>query len=256
MPEDFDFTPVVDEIRKQNEGVTLGLGALAESLDKLVGHLSKQDEEEEGRKREEEVEEEQKAFVKAVEAIINQKLEETGEKGERKVSSGGGDTAASAPDAPEKDADKESIRNKPEKSQEPIAAMKKQDEEEMQDEEEEKEEGEEYPEIEAMKKENTELKTKLSSIEKSVESEIQKAVDSKLRKMGWKEERSLVSPKVVKKELGDDSPPIIKSDEVKSSDDMVDELSKLSFRALNELSMKIEAGDTEGIPQELIKALS
>ena len=252
MPEEntIDFTPVVEEIRKQNEGVTLGLGALAEVLDRMNTRLSKADDDEEKTKREEEEEEEQKAMYNVIKEIVKQELRETGETKEKK--------ASGLPEPPaEKEADvpQEKIKNKPEQSQTPVVGMKKQDEEEEdQNDDEEDEDKEEYPELEAMKKENADLKTQIEEMKKSIVAEVRKATDSRLRKMGWKEEKQLAG--VVRKELGDDNPPIIKAADVTSEEDVIEQLSKLSYSALNKLRFQVEMGNTDGIPQEIVKALS
>ena len=79
--------------------------------------------------------------------------------------------------------------------------------------------------------------------------------EKRLAKMGFKEETSLQSPTLIRYDdvygnpLGIDGiTPVTKSDGV----DVVDQLADMSYAQLRDLQFKVEAGETEGIPQELL----
>ena len=84
---------------------------------------------------------------------------------------------------------------------------------------------------------------------------VQTEAENRLRKMGFREETGLVAPKVIQKDaaigLGvDGSTPIKKSAE--SASDTVEQLMDMSYQELRNLQYRLEAGDTDGLPKELI----
>jgi len=105
-------------------------------------------------------------------------------------------------------------------------------------------------EIEAMQKELDSLRKQLASIEGGLEKAVQEESENRLRKMGFKEETGLVAPKQIAHPLGTDgTTPIVKSN---NPDEAVDQLADLSYGELRRLQMKIQAGDTDGVPRELL----
>ena len=68
--------------------------------------------------------------------------------------------------------------------------------------------------------------------------------------MGFKEENGLAAPKIIPDEtLGTEGESFIAKAE--QSEDVVEQLSKLSFRELRTLQERVESGQTEGLPTEL-----
>ena len=66
--------------------------------------------------------------------------------------------------------------------------------------------------------------------------------------MGFREETGLVAPQIAA--LGTDgTTPIVKA---ATEGDTVDQLANLSYGELRELQMRIQAGDTTGVPKELL----
>ena len=99
-----------------------------------------------------------------------------------------------------------------------------------------------------VKNQLADMKKQFEDLSKDITTKIEKGVTDRLVKMGFREEKNLAAPQL--KSLGDTSVPIVKSDD---SVDTTDELSKLSWGQLRTLQVQVESGNTEGIPQELIK---
>ena len=107
--------------------------------------------------------------------------------------------------------------------------------------------GEHSDEMENMKKE-------IESLKKQLEGAVQTETEARLRKMGFREENGLQRPQVFTPDtpsaLGTDgSTPIVKS---QNQGDTVDQLSGLSYKQLRDIQHKIESGDTDGVPRELL----
>ena len=88
----------------------------------------------------------------------------------------------------------------------------------------------------------------------SIQKMVQKETENRLRKMGFHEETSLNSPKLIRyaDALGVDGvEPITKSGTV-SADDTVDQMMNMSYSDLRKLQEQVESGETEGIPRELL----
>jgi len=91
-------------------------------------------------------------------------------------------------------------------------------------------------------------------LKKQLEGAVQTETEARLRKMGFREENGLQRPQVFTPDtpsaLGTDgSTPIVKS---QNSGDTVDQLSGLSYKQLRDIQHKIESGDTDGVPRELL----
>jgi len=281
---------VLTRVEKQIEGTNLALAAVAEVLQKMDARLST-DEETEMRKAEaSQAYSERTALVKEIAGEVALLLADNGlDVDGTKVRSAAktGKTASGADDSEKPVNIKSAIADQ----QATIQAMRKQGEEEAVDEEEELdtkgykaekggymkthvpgheeeeepvEEGmekegdkaaaeypeeEEEPEISAMAKELKALKKQLSNYEKSMDAAITKEAESRLRKMGFREETGLQSPRMLDTPLGTDgATPIVKKD----STDTVEQLMELSYKQLRDLQARIEMGDTEGVPRELL----
>ena len=68
--------------------------------------------------------------------------------------------------------------------------------------------------------------------------------------MGFREETGLQAPRQVNYDLGTDgTTPIAKA---QTEGDTVDQLVNLSYKDLREIQTRIQAGETDGIPRELL----
>jgi hypothetical protein len=104
-------------------------------------------------------------------------------------------------------------------------------------------------EIKSMQKELESLRLQLAEFENGLEKAVEAESESRLRKMGFREETGLVAPKQIHPLGTDGTTPIVKSD---NPDEAVDQLMGLSYGELRRLQMKIQAGDTDGVPRELL----
>lgn len=270
---------ILEKLERQekiNEGVTLGLGAIAESLEKMNTHydlLRKEKEEEEEEKEKEDEEEVGKLYkaelvkdtaVAVLEILKEAGLIDLGGDEEKVVEGTKWPMSKNPPGEDQEDAAK--LRAKPEEQQKPLAAgtvaagFKKaegnnevppKEDEEKEDEEKEDEKEKEFPMVE----ENKMLKSELETLKKSFDTRVQAALKEQLEKMGFREETSLRKP-MLKNILGDAGIPIVKAESKETSEDLVEQLSKLSYAQLGELKAKIALGHTEGIPEPLRKMLS
>lgn len=264
MAEDFE------RIEKALEGNGLALSAVAEVLRKMDARLIKAEEDEEDRREEEDGAVEKAALVKELAAEVagilkaDQGMDVSG--GERKAKSTGGSSS--------KADDSESalnIASKIEQQQNTIQAMSKADDDEEEDDEVAKAHGDEDDdedakkgmsykadddeeeddadgEMKSMQKELDSLRKQLASFEQGIEKSVEEHSEARLRKMGFREERGLVAPQI--SALGTDgTTPLVKS---ANDGDTVDQLANLSYGELRALQLKIQSGDTSGVPQELL----
>ena len=105
------------------------------------------------------------------------------------------------------------------------------------------------PEVKEMVKAFEALKAEHEELKKSLPGMVKKESEERLRKSGFREEKSY-APQLAK-QLGTDDTPIIKSADTPG--EVAEELTKLSYRQLWEMKTKIEMGQTDGIPQELMR---
>ena len=272
---------ILANLEKHMEGNQLALAAVAEVLQKMDARLLKEEEDEEEKEMEKAAEAEQDALVKSVTDSVIAAL---------KADQGmdvDGDKIRSASQGPAGQADEEkpaSPTTKIEDQQATIQAMQKADEEDddedaekatdgmkmkADDDKEEDEDAEkemakakeeddddekemdkaEDDTITAMRKELDALKKQLGDAESNIEKAVQEESESRLRKMGFREETSLQAPKITHPLGTDGTTPIVKGD---NPADTVDQLASLSYKELRDLQSKIEMGDTDGVPRELI----
>ena len=137
--------------------------------------------------------------------------------------------------------------------------MNKADDDEDEDEDDEEEKAMGFPKKEkAMHEEEDEkdevkkLYKQISSLQKQIESlDISKAVkdesENRLRKMGFKEENGLQKPQL-NNVFGADETPIKKAQTV---NDVVDQLTNLSYKELRKMQEFKRQGLTENLPDEI-----
>lgn len=259
-----------ERIEKALEGNGLALSAVAEVLQKMDARLIKAEQDEERREEEDNDAVEKAALVKELAAEVagilkaDQGMDVNG--GERKAKTTGG-SSANADDSESA----ANISTKIEQQQNTIQAMAKaEDDEDDEDdmdkadtpddneEDEDTAKGMKYKadddddedddEMKSMQKELDSLRKQLASFEQGIEKSVEEASEARLRKMGFREERGLVAPQITA--LGTDgTTPIVKSVD---QGDTVDQLANLSYGELRTLQLKIQSGDTAGVPQELL----
>ena len=272
---------ILDRIEKHMEGTSLGLAALAEVLQKMDGRMDADD-----AYAIEKAEQEQAAIEHAnlVKNIAKSVLLELSDQGmdvdgtDTKVV-GGGDPTKGATATPNYVGDSDdssetvAIPTKIEDQQASIQAeddeddeeeMKKADDE-KEDEDEEKAMGGKFPKMEnAMHgddededddddSEKAMLKKSIKQLQKQIEAlDISKAVkeesETRLRKMGFKEENGLQRPQLSTNVFGADETPIKKAQTV---NDVVDQLTNLSYKELRKMQELKRQGIVEGLPDEI-----
>jgi len=286
------MSDVNDMLEKQMEGTNLALAAVAEVLQKMDDRLMKAEEDEwyidQAQQEEYEIAnavEERADLVKAIAGEVIDVIKSSGEskqgmpvngEGSRKAkaSTGSGGTVTGGGND---DAKAVTIDSKTETVGQAIEAMQKQidlikagygmykeedeyedegSEEEPVDEEEEEEEEDDMPFMEnSMGQTIQNLQKQINDFSKGMDRKIVNESEKRLAKMGFKEETSLQSPSLIRYDdvygnpLGiDGTTPVTKSEGV----DVVDQLADMSYSQLRELQFKIEAGETDGIPSELL----
>tara|TARA_B100000959_G_scaffold283933_1_gene354116 strand:- start:640 stop:1464 length:825 start_codon:yes stop_codon:yes gene_type:complete len=269
---------VLDRVEKQMEGTNLALAAVAEVLQKMDYRLSKEDEDEEQEEMEKTQAAEKADLVKAVatEVAAMLKADNGLDVDGTKVRSAG-KSAAGAADAEKAVNIKSDIKDQQATIQAMLkAAMEDEDEDDMEkadegsaeeivDEDEEKggmykagngeDEDDDMVEEKSMEKQLDDLKKQIADYEANMAKAVQTEAEDRLRKMGFREETGLVAPKVIQKDaqigLGvDGSTPLKKSAD--SVVDTVDQLMDMSYQELRNIQYRLEAGETDGLPRELI----
>jgi hypothetical protein len=270
---------ILNRIEKHMEGTSLGLAALAEVLQKMDGRMDADD-----AYAIEKAEQEQAAYQHAslVKNIAKSVLIELADQGmdvdgEKVNTVGGSDPTSSATATPnyvgDSDDSSENVKitSKIEDQQATIQA----EDDDKEDEEKEKaymgnkmnkaEEGEEdFPQEEengngnGSDEEPTDeelegsLQKQLASLQKQIDGlDISKAVknesENRLRKMGFKEENGLQKPQL-SNSFGADETPIKKAQTV---NDVVDQLTNLSYKELRKMQEYKRQGLNEGLPDEI-----
>lgn len=245
------------DIQKQLEGNSLALNAIAEVLSKMDAKLGREEEVVLAKEQEIQKAAERESLVADVSKSVFQMIKEAMD----------GDYAAND-DGEEVDAPKPGT----EEVQKPIEKEHTDEHMDMDMDDEEDEDDDMEKGMKYRKAENGEdieksvLREQIANLEKQLQDtdgRIEKAVkaesEARLRKMGFKEETGLKAPVSRKitpmgtQSLGvDEAPYISKSNAPVNSEDVVDQLANLSFKQLRDMQEKIEAGDTNGIPRELL----
>ena len=107
----------------------------------------------------------------------------------------------------------------------------------------------------AMAKELDALRKQIAAYEAGMQKAVQDETETRLRKMGFKQETSLQRPLQIEgpapSGLGiDGTSPIKKGGN--SPEDAAEQLMQLSYKDLRELQARIEMGQTDGVPSELL----
>ena len=97
------------------------------------------------------------------------------------------------------------------------------------------------------------LYKQISSLKKQISSlDISKAVqtesENRLRKMGFKEENGLTRPQLTNNVFGAETTPLKKAQTV---NDVVDQLTNLSYKELRKMQEYKRQGQLEGLPDEI-----
>ena len=256
---------VTERIEKQMEGTNLALAAVAEVLQKMDSRLAQ---EEANVLAKEQADASEAAKSELVKSIADQVLSVL--KDEMAGLDVSGDTRSADSVGTSADADDSSenvdITTDIEEQQNTIqASIKKEEEDEdneekggmaYKQEEDEDDEAADIPEEKEMDEEDDEsdemksMKKQIANLEKAL-ADSKAESSERLRKMGFREETSLKAPQIAQQPfegLGVDTTPLVKSD----NGDVADQLAELSYKQLRDLQVKIQSGNTDGVPQELL----
>ena len=262
---------VLNRIEKHMEGNTLALSAVAEVLQKMDGRFVDEENAAIAKQQEDEAYDERTAMVKAIASEVygmikaDNGMDVDGTKVRSGTKMKGRGEDAESPVTPTtKIADQQAtIQAADMDDEEEEEEVKKEGDQEHPMEEDEKDEdakkgmykGEDPDEeeddkdpVKAMAKELDALKKQIANTEAGMQKAIQDESEQRLRKMGFREELGLQAPQMITPLGVDGSTPIVKSDAV----DTVDQLANLSWKELRGLQTKIEMGETEGVPRELL----
>ena len=255
---------VTERIEKQMEGTNLALAAVAEVLQKMDSRLAKEEAEFLAKEQADASEAAKADLVKSIATEVLSVLKE--EMAGLDVS---GDTrAAEAVDSGNADDSSQDadITTDIEEQQNTIqASIKKEEEDEdneekggmaYKQEEDEDDEAADVPEEKEMDEDEDDsdemksMKKQIANLEKAL-ADSKAESSERLRKMGFREETSLKAPQIAQQPfegLGVDTTPLVKSD----NGDVADQLAELSYKQLRDLQVKIQSGNTDGVPQELL----
>jgi hypothetical protein len=272
---------ILDRIEKHMEGTSLGLAALAEVLQKMDGRMEADDAYAIEKAEQEEAALEHAALVKDIAKSVLIELSDQGMDvdGTDIENVGKPDPTKGATATPNYigDADDSSETVTPRSSieEQQASIMAEDDEEEdeekamhagkMKAEHDDEEEDEEKAIENAYKKvemadddededeEKAMLKKSIRQLQKQIEAlDISKAVkeesENRLRKMGFKEENGLQRPQLSTNVFGADETPIKKAQTV---NDVVDQLTNLSYKELRKMQEFKRQGLTENLPDEI-----
>ena len=224
-----------DEVQQSNEGVTLALSAVAEVLSKMDERLAKQEAEEIKKAEVAEAELQKSELAEMIKSIVSQAVAEF--------------TKA---DEEEDDQDEEDIDDIIEEIEEEEDEEEEMDKAHEDDDDEEEVDKGKYMKSKDSNSEIATLKKQIAELQSGIDEKIQKEADTRLRKLGFREETGLKAPEVVRyNTMGvEDTTPIQKSEEPTN---VVEQLAKMSYTQLRTLQHKIQSGDTDGVPRELIE---
>ena len=277
---------ILNRIEKHMEGTSLGLAALAEVLQKMDGRMDADD-----AYAIEKAEQEQAAMEHAnlVKNIAKSVLIELSDQGmdvdgtDTKVVGGGDPTkgATATPNYVGDSDDSSETVNVPTKIEDQQASIQAEDDDdedeekamgmkvtkaddEDEDEDEEKAMGGKFPKMENAMHDDDEdedddsekamLKKSIKQLQKQIEAlDISKAVkaesENRLRKMGFKEENGLQRPQLSNNVFGADTETPIKK--AQTVNDVVDQLTNLSYKELRKMQEFKRQGIVEGLPDEI-----
>ena len=261
---------ILERIEKQMEGSNLALAAVADVLNKMDNRLSKAAEEEEYVEQEKAADLEKSELIKSIATEVydlikaDNGLDVDGTKvrsGKSIAQGGDADDSATTVDATrnisdvqatiqamqkaakddEKDDDEDDEHPNVERSME-----KAQDD----DDEDKEKGGYSAKSYEELTKQLEDLQKQLGEYDNTIQKQVQEEAENRLRKMGFREETGLTAPKQINYDLGTDgTTPLVKAD---TPDNTVDQLVNLSYKELRDLQTRVQAGNTDGIPRELL----
>ena len=274
---------ILNRIEKHMEGTSLGLAALAEVLQKMDGRMEADDAYAIEKAEQEEAAIQHASLVKSIAKSVLIELSDQGMDvdGTDVENVGKPDPTKGATATPNYvgDSDDSSETVTPRSSiEDQQASIMAEDngEDEKEDDGERKMENAMHPKVEnAMKDDKDEdgemkkadkeedkeeeieeamgLKKQLANLQKQIEAlDISKAVkeesENRLRKMGFKEENGLQRPQLSNTVFGADETPIKKAQTV---NDVVDQLTNLSYKELRKMQEFKRQGMVEGLPDEI-----
>ena len=279
---------ILNRIEKHMEGTSLGLAALAEVLQKMDGRMEADDAYAIEKAEQEQAAIEHANLVKNIAKSVLLELSDQGmdvDGTDTKVV-GGGDPTKGATATPNYVGDSDdssetvAIPTKIEDQQASIQAEDDDDDDEKEekamgmkvtkaddedeDEDEEKAMGAKFPKMENAMHDDDEdddddsekamLKKSIKQLQKQIEAlDISKAVkeesENRLRKMGFKEENGLQRPQLSTNVFGADTETPIKK--AQTVNDVVDQLTNLSYKELRKMQEFKRQGLTENLPDEI-----
>jgi hypothetical protein len=252
---------VLEQIQKQLEGNTLGLSAVADVLQKMESRLEKAEEFEYEEDLQLAEEEQYNALIKGVAEEVIAMIKSDNEVGvdvsEKKV----GGTKLSDANADDGSKTVDNANGTPTSDSADVIVskagmgMKKDDGEDREKTEEEKrkemDERAQDETVMGMKKQLEDLQKQVAGYQAGIQKSNDAEVVDRLERMGFREETGLQAPRMIPEAtLGTEGETFISK--AQEQEDVVDQLSKLSFRELRTLQERVQSGDTEGIPTELL----
>ena len=271
-----------ERLEKQMEGTNLALAAVAEVLSKMDDRLAKEEHDAIANAEASAAEAAKADLVKSVASEVVALLKEGGDQGmdvsgdDRKAQSTGkgpqdADDSEGAANVATKIEDQQNTiqaayhgdedDDKKDKAMEKGAhddedkeekGMYKEDDDDKADDIPESEEkgmdDDDDDDMEKMQKQLASLQKQLAETQANIQNAVQSESEERLRKMGFREENGLQAPKVMNGLGVDSTTPIQKSATV----DTPDQLAELSYSELRNLQHKIESGETDGLPKELL----
>tara|TARA_R110002072_G_C7882468_1_gene528134 strand:- start:140 stop:1003 length:864 start_codon:yes stop_codon:yes gene_type:complete len=116
----------------------------------------------------------------------------------------------------------------------------------MHDEDDEDDEDEDDDDVKKLYKQISSLKKQISSLD--ISKAVQTESENRLRKMGFKEENGLTRPQLTNNVFGAETTPLKKAQTV---NDVVDQLTNLSYKELRKMQEYKRQGQVEGLPDEI-----
>ena len=270
---------VINRIEKHMEGNTLALTAVAEVLQKMDERFVRDDEAVIAKQEEDQANDARTAMVKAIASEVygmmkaDQGMDVDGTKvrsgtkmkgsGEDKETPVSPTTNIADQQATIQAQDEDEDEDKPTKGmykggdddkeypEEEVGKAQDEDEEDIKHarDDENEDDDKEESDVQAMAKELAALKKQLETTEVNMQKAVQTESENRLRKMGFREEIGLQAPSITNPLGIDGTTPIVKGN---SAGDTVDDLAKLSYSELRNMQAKIEMGQTEGLPREIV----
>ena len=230
-----------ENVQSSNEGVTLALQAVAEVLSKMDERLAKEEEAVEIAKAQQEAEVQRTEIQEMISKAVSEAL-------------AGFNLAKEETSEEEVELEKEEDHVKVTLEKDHVDGHDSKEDKDEEDEEEEEAEKGGMGYKKSQEDEIAFLKNQINEIQNGIDEKIEKEATTRLRQLGFREESGLQAPELIKYDstMGvDEETPIKKSED--NNDGVIDQLSKLSYRELRNLQYKIQVGDTDGVPNELMR---